>query len=61
MRAQAVPSFGYNYVLTGTPKVEKGYFENSDRSWHYPVAMADQAVLTDNSAGFLFTNTATIK
>ena len=61
MRAAAVPSFGYNYVLDGTPKAEKGYFEESDRSWHYPVLMADQAVLTDNSAGFLFTNTATIK
>lgn len=60
-RAAAVPSFGYNYVHKDTPKVEKGYFEESDRSWHYPVLMADQPVLTDNSAGFLFTNTATIK
>lgn len=61
MRAAAVPSFGYNYLLNGMPKAEKGYFEESDRSWHYPVLMADQPVLTDNSAGFLFTNTATIK
>ena len=55
------PSFGYNYVLQGLPRVEKGYFENSDRSWHYPVHFADQAVVTSPGAGFLFTNTAAIK
>ena len=61
LRSMRVPSFGYNYVLNGLPRVEKGYFENSDRSWHYPVHFADQAVVTSSGAGFLFTNTATIK
>ncbi|SUO97663.1 major capsid protein [Suttonella indologenes] len=61
LRSMRVPSFGYTYVLQGLPKVEKGYFEHSDRSWHYPVLMADAAVLTSNHAGFLFTNTAEIK
>lgn len=60
-RSMRRPSFGYNYMLQGMPKVEKGYFEESDRSWHYPVLMADQPVITAPSAGFLFTNTATIK
>lgn len=55
------PSFGYNYLLKGLPKAEKGYFENSDRSWHYPVKMADSAVITAPAAGFLIQNTATIK
>lgn len=54
------PSFGYNYMMKGFPKVEKGYFEKSDRSWHYPVLMRDAAVITAPSAGFLIQNTAAI-
>ncbi len=57
LRAKAVPSFGYNYVGKGFPKVEKEYFEKGDRSWHNPVLFRDKAVLTDDGAGFLFMNT----
>ena len=62
----AVPAALFQFALPrgerqGLPRVEKGYFENSDRSWHYPVHFADQAVVTSPGAGFLFTNTAVIK
>ncbi len=57
IRAKETQSFGYNYVHKGFPKVEKEYFDKSDRSWHNPVLFRDKAVLTDNGAGFLFMNT----
>lgn len=51
-------SFGYNYVHKGFPKVEKERFEENDRSYHQPVLFRDKAVITDNTAGYLFQNTA---
>lgn len=57
LQAQAVQSYGYNYVHKGFPKVEKEYYNKSDRSWHNPVLMRDKAVITDNGAGFLFMKT----
>ncbi|PID64894.1 MAG: hypothetical protein CR977_02820 [Gammaproteobacteria bacterium] len=60
MRSMRRPSFGYNYLLKGLPIAEKGYFKKDDRSWHYPVLMADSPVIPSASAGFLIQNTATI-
>lgn len=57
LQSKESPSFGYNYVHEGFPKVEKEYFEKSDRSWHNPVLFRDKAIITDPSAGFLFQNT----
>lgn len=51
-------SFGYNYVHKGFPKVEKERFEPNDRSYHQPVLFRDKAAITDNTAGYLFQNTA---
>lgn len=59
-RSQRRPSFGYTYLHRGFPKVEKGYYKNDDRSWHYPVLMRDKAVITAPSAGYLIQNTAPI-
>ncbi len=57
MQAKEYPSFGYTYVGKGYPKVEKEYFDKSDRSWHNPVLFRDKAIITDPSAGFLLINT----
>ncbi|UXN07519.1 major capsid protein [Bartonella sp. HY761] len=49
-----VPAFGYTYRLTGYPIVEAPYFENSRKSWIYPVTEEFKAYVTGQEAGFLF-------
>ncbi|NWO05372.1 MAG: major capsid protein [Alteromonadaceae bacterium] len=50
------PSFGYTYTLEGHPLVEQAYYDNSAKSWIYPVTMERSPVLTGITAGFLFQN-----
>ncbi len=57
LQAKEYPSFAYNYVGKGFPKVEKEYFDKSDRSWHNPVLFRDKAIITDPAAGFLLQGT----
>jgi hypothetical protein len=54
-----VPSYGYTYYLAGHPAVEKAYFDNSSKSWVYPVTDENDPVLTGMGAGYLFTNVLT--
>lgn len=50
------PSYGYTYTLEGHPLVEQSYYDNSAKSWIYPVTMERSPVLTGITAGFLFQN-----
>ncbi len=49
------PSFGYTYVMTGHPFVEKPHWDNSKKSWVYGVTYERKPVLTGIASGFLFT------
>jgi hypothetical protein len=50
------PSYGYTYTLEGHPLVEQAYYDNSAKSWIYPVTMERSPVLTGMTGGFLFQN-----
>lgn len=54
-----VPSYGYTYYLNGHPMVERSYYDNSSKSWVYPVTDENDPVLTGMGAGYLFTNVLT--
>jgi hypothetical protein len=56
MGAIEQPSFGYTYVMTGHPFVEKPFWDNSKKSWVYGVTYERKPVLTGISSGFLFLN-----
>ena len=49
------PSYGYTYTMTGHPAVEEPYYDNSAKSWIYPVSDDNTPVLTGITAGFLAT------
>lgn len=52
------PSFGYTYTLDGNPLVEESYYENSAKSWIYPVTYERAPVLSGITAGYLLQNVA---
>lgn len=52
------PSFGYTYTMEGHPLVEKPYYDNSAKSWIYPVTYERVPVLTGILSGFLIINPA---
>jgi hypothetical protein len=47
------PSYGYTYALEGNPLVEPTYWDNSTKSWVYPVNYERSPVLSGITAGFL--------
>lgn len=48
-----LPSYGYNYQLSGYPMVEEAYYDRSAKSWIYPVTRSEAPVLASAAAGFL--------
>ncbi|MDZ7870777.1 MAG: major capsid protein [Rheinheimera sp.] len=52
------PSFGYTYTLDGNPLVEESYYDNSAKSWVYPVTYERAPVLSGITAGYLLQNVA---
>lgn len=60
LRSKRVMSFGYTYARKGFPVAKKGYYSESDLSYHYPVHMQDKAHITCANAGFLLQNTASM-
>lgn len=50
------PAFGYNYRLRGFPTVDQPYYENSRKSWVYPVTEEYRPYITGADAGFLIRN-----
>lgn len=51
-----VPSFGYQYELSGYPQVEQPYPERNAKSWVYPTTSERRPYLTGADAGFIFKN-----
>ena len=52
------PSYGYTYVMSGHPLVEKAYYDNNSKSWIYPVTFERLPVLTGMLSGYLIQNPA---
>lgn len=50
------PSFGFTYTMEGHPLVEQPYYDNSRKSWVYPVTYERSPELTGVAAGYLFTD-----
>lgn len=50
----ALPSFGYTYTLEGNPVVEQAWYNNSNKSWMYPVNNEYSPVIAGADAGYLF-------
>lgn len=48
-----LPSYGYNYQLSGYPMVEEAYYDRNAKSWIYPVTRSEAPVLASAAAGFL--------
>lgn len=53
LAARGTPSYGYTYRLSGYPLVENGYYDNSSRSWIYPVIDEVAPVIAGAEAGYL--------
>lgn len=51
----ALPSYGYTYTLEGNPVVEQPWYNNSNKSWMYPVNNEYSPVIAGADAGYLFT------
>lgn len=56
LAAMGSPSFAYTYRLNNNPLAEEPYYDNSKRSWLYPVIDETSAEIVAPDAGFLFTN-----
>lgn len=54
--AQGSPSFGYTYQMAGHPFAEQAYYDNTKKSWLYPVTDEHSAEIVGADAGFLFIN-----
>lgn len=52
------PSFGYTYTMEGNPLVEPPYYDNSTKSWVYPVNYERLPVLSGITSGYLIQNPA---
>lgn len=50
----ALPSFGYTYTLEGNPVVEQTWYNNTNKSWMYPVNNEYSPVIAGADAGYLF-------
>lgn len=50
----ALPSFGYTYTMEGNPAVEQPWYDNSNKSWMYPVNNEYSPVIAGADAGYLF-------
>lgn len=53
LQSRGTPSYGYTYRLQNYPLVENGYYENSSRSWIYPVIDEVAPVIAGAEAGYL--------
>jgi hypothetical protein len=49
----AEPSFGFTYTMEAHPLVEQPYWDNSTKSWIYPVTYERAAVVAGGGAGYL--------
>ena len=54
----AQPSYGYTYTMEGHPLVEQAYWDNSVKSWVYPVTYERTPVVAGNTAGYLIQTVA---
>ncbi len=54
----AEPSYGFTYTMEGHPLVEAPYFENSSKSWIYPVTYERVPVIAGPGAGYLMQTVA---
>lgn len=54
----AEPSFGFTYTMEGHPLVEQAYWENSTKSWIYPVTYERASVVAGGGAGYLIQTAA---
>ncbi|HEX9391483.1 MAG TPA: hypothetical protein VF928_09250 [Usitatibacteraceae bacterium] len=52
----AEPSYGYTYTMRGQPNAEQPYYDNSARSWLFPVNYERVPVLSGISSGYLIQN-----
>jgi hypothetical protein len=58
LASQGAPSYGYTYQMRNYPVVETAYYDNTHRSWLYPVADSVSPVIAGAEAGFLWTAAA---
>jgi hypothetical protein len=54
----AQPSFAYTYEMEGHPLVEQPYYDNTHKSWFYPVAYERAPVVVGSTAGYLIQTAA---
>jgi hypothetical protein len=54
----AQPSFAYTYEMEGHPLVEQPYYDDTHKSWFYPVAYERAPVVAGNTAGYLIQTAA---
>lgn len=54
----AEPSFGFTYTMEGHPLVEQPYWDNSTKSWIYPVTYERAPVVAGGGAGYLIQTAA---
>lgn len=50
----ALPSYGYTYQMDGNPVVEQAWYNNTNKSWMYPVNNEYSPVIAGADAGYLF-------
>lgn len=55
-KSRAVPSYGYNYQLSGYPNVEKGEYDRSVKSWLYGYNESQKEYITMADSGYLITD-----
>jgi hypothetical protein len=54
----AQPSYGYTYEMEAHPLVEQPYYDDSHKSWFYPVAYERAPVVAGGGAGYLIQTAA---
>lgn len=54
----AQPSFAFTYTMEGHPLVEQAYWDNSTKSWIYPVTYERAPVIAGGGAGYLIQTAA---
>lgn len=52
--SNALPSYGYTYTLNDNPVVEQTWYNQSNKSWMYPVNNEYDPVIAGADAGYLF-------